>query len=240
MSVGSVRFHDMVLPCQSVYREKFAGDEEEFYPALYEALVRFSGLRLPTEEFRLQQSDQVAIEEQASSPMLLRLLQLLIFLTRPMRVLEVGTFIGISALYMARALPDGGRVVTVEKYEHFADLARQNVLTNHLQHKIQLLVGDAGEVLRRLDRSEPFDMIFLDGNKERYDQHFLLLDALLALHGLLVVDDVLFHGDVLNERPTSAKGAGVREFLEQVERRPGYQKLLLPIGNGVMLMRKEA
>ena len=62
----------------------------------------------------------------------------------------------------------------------------------------------------------------------------------VALQGLLVVDDVLFHGDVLNERPTSAKGAGVRGFLEQVERRPGYQKLLLPIGNGVMLMRKEA
>jgi predicted O-methyltransferase YrrM len=242
MSLGAqpVRFQEKMLPCQPAYREHFIGDDEQFYQTLYEALLRFGGLRLPTDEFRLQLSDRVAIEEQASNPVGLRFLEILIQLKQPRRILEVGTFIGISALTMARALAPDGRVVTIERYDHFAELARQNVRANGFAEKIDILVGDAGELLPTLDPSLPFDMIFLDGDKDHYDQHFRRLDALLAPSGLLVVDDVLFHGDGLNEQPRTPKGAGVRRFLEQVQQRPDYRKVLLPLGNGVMIMVKSA
>ena len=238
MSTAQLSFRDTVLPSQPILQREFEGDEGSFYTALHEAVVTFSGLKFPTEEFHLQQSPQVSIEAMASSPMILRFLQLLILLKQPKRVLELGTFLGISTMQMARVLPEGGRIVTMEKYDHFADLARQNFLTNGLAHKIQLIQGDAFAELQKLDRAERFDMIFLDGNKERYDEYFPLLDAHLVPQGLLVVDDVLYHGDVLNERPKSEKGIGVRKLLERVKARADYQKAMLPVGNGLLLMVK--
>ncbi len=240
MELSQVTFRDKLLPSQPVLRREFEGEEEEFYAALYAVLERFSGLRIPAEEFQLHTSDQIPTELMSSPPLHLQLLQWLIRLKQPRRVLEIGTFIGLSALSMARSLAEGGRIVTIEKHVHCADLARQNFIQNGLDHKIHLIVGDAFEVLKRLDLAERFDMVFLDGNKERYHEYFPVLDPLVLPQGLLVVDDVLADGDVLNPHPKTAKGKGVRAFLEAVETRPDYQRLLLPIGNGVMLLMKRA
>lgn len=239
MNLIPLTFRDKILPSQPAFQELFEGGEQDFYAALHDTLMRFGSLKLPTEEFQLEQSEEVTIEAMASSPTILRFLQLLILLKQPRRILELGTFIGISAMSMARVLPDDGRVITMEKYSHFADLARRNFLKNGLSHKIQLIQGDAFEELRTLGRTERFEMIFLDGNKERYGDYLPLLEPLLGSQGLLVVDDVFFHGDVLNEQPKSAKGLGVKGLLEAVERKEGYQKVILPIGNGLMLMVKE-
>ena len=78
MSPKAVTFQEKILPSQPAYRDRFAGEEERFYPALYETLVRFGGLKPPTEEFTLQRSERVAIEEQAWNPIALRFLELLI------------------------------------------------------------------------------------------------------------------------------------------------------------------
>ncbi len=139
---------------------------------------------------------------------------------------------------MAHALPEGGRIVTIEKYDHFADLARRNFLANGLSHKIQLIHGDAFEALKMLDPAQRFEMIFLDGDKERYEDYFSLLGSRLSLRGILIVDDVFFHGEVLNESPTSAKGIGVKKFLEAVERSQDYHKTILPIDSGLLLLVK--
>lgn len=239
IDLSQVTFRDRILPNQPLHREQFEGSEQEFYAALYETLERFSGMRSPEEEFRLHTSDQLSTQLIASSPIALRFLQVLILLKRPRRILEIGTFIGLSALSMARVLPENGRIVTIEKYAHCAELAHRNFATNGLDDKIELIYGDAMEVLRRFESSQRFDMIFLDGNKERYHEYFALLDPLLVPQGLLVVDDVLFLGDVLNRRQKTAKGLGARLFLEAVETRQDYQKILLPLGNGIMLLVKQ-
>jgi caffeoyl-CoA O-methyltransferase/O-methyltransferase len=238
MSQTNLTFKDKMLPIQPVFREFFEGDEQSLFAALYGAITRFGGLKLPDEELELQLSEKISIEEMASSPMLLRFLQMLILIKQPKRILEIGTFIGLSAMYMARVLPQDGQVVTIEKYDHFADIARQNFTRNALHQKIQLIEGDAFEELRRPDLTRKFDMVFLDGNKERYHQYFELVDPLLVPLGLLVVDDVFFHGDVLNEKPKTEKGLGVRKFLEAIETNDNYYKAILPIGNGIMLMLK--
>lgn len=227
-----------MLPIDSEFRKYFEGNEENFITCLYDTINTFNNLKPAIEELSLQTSDQVAIEDMASNPLLLRFLQTLVMLKQPNRILEIGTFIGISAIYMAKILPDGGQIVTIEKYEHFADIARRNFTANGLSKKIKLIQGDAFDQLSQLRTEEHFDIIFLDGDKERYLEYFQLLHPLLALNGLLIVDDVLFHGDVLNKIPKSKKGAGVRKFLEHVKNDKGYHKVILPISNGIMLMIK--
>lgn len=175
-----------------------------------------------------------------STPTILRLLQILILLKRPRHVLEIGTFIGLSTLFMAKALPESSQIMTIEKYPSFADVARKNFRQHGVESRIQLIQGDAFEVLQRFDGTPRFDMVFLDGNKERYDQYFLLLDRLLLPQGLLVADDMLHDGDVFTTHPKTPKGQGVKAFLDLVEPRTDYRKVLLPISCGVMLLIKHA
>tara|TARA_B100000749_G_C18208079_1_gene374843 strand:- start:153 stop:662 length:510 start_codon:yes stop_codon:yes gene_type:complete len=166
----------------------------------------------------------------------MRLLETLILIKRPMRVLEIGTFVGLSAMHMARVMPARGQVTTIEKYGHFAEIARHNFAQNGFQDKIRLIEGDALEQLNKLDSAERFDMAFLDGNKERYAEYLMILDRLLVPRGLLVVDDVFFQGDTFNETPKTDKGAGVKKLLDLAKSMNSYSKTILPIGNGVMLM----
>ena len=100
--VPSLSFADKTLPCQPVLRMQFDGDEPAFHAALYDLVVRASGLRSPMEGFDLRESAEVSTTEMASAPLALRLLELLVLLRQPRRILEIGTFLGISAMVMAR------------------------------------------------------------------------------------------------------------------------------------------
>ena len=234
-----VTFKDKMLPTQPLLSDQFKGSSAELLAAMYDAVTLFGGLQHPAEEFVIERSDKVPVEEMASAPMMLRFLQTLIRLRRPKRILEVGAFLGISAMYMASALEDDGRLTSVEKFDHFAAIAKRNFAANKLDHKIRLIQGDAFEVLRGFPADHRFDMIFLDGNKERYDEYFRMLDPLLDSGGMFVTDDVFFHGDALNAEPQTEKGAGVRRFLELTQTYTNYHRVLLPITNGFMLMLKK-
>lgn len=236
----TVSLWDKILPDQPPNTEFYAGPAEAFHRSLFETIARASGIRLPTEEFQLELSDRVPYEVMASNPIGLRLLQFLVRLSGARRVFEIGTYIGLSAMAMARALPEGGEVVTVEKFDHFAGIARRNFARNGLVDRIRLLEGDAFELIGGLPRGEPFDIVFIDGNKERYAEYFRALEPLLRPGGLAIVDDCLFHGDVLNARPRTEKGAGVKEFMELAGSRAGWLRLAIPISNGVMVMIKPA
>jgi predicted O-methyltransferase YrrM len=227
-----------LLPSQPANNEHYAGPADDYYPRLLEAVLKASGAKLPVEEFDVELSDQVPLEEMASSPIGLRFLQMLVRLIGARRVLEIGTFIGLSAMAMARAMPEDGQVVTIEKYDHFAAIAQRNFARNGLAGKVTLLEGDAFEVAGRLPPDELFDLIFIDGNKERYAQYFHKLKPKLRPGGLAVVDDCLFHGDVLNARPSTEKGAGVAAMLDVAAGLDDWWRLAVPIGNGVLLMIK--
>jgi predicted O-methyltransferase YrrM len=157
---------------------------------------------------------------------------------RPPRVLEIGSFVGLSAMTLARAVGEQGHVTTIEKFPHFAAIARRNFQANALADRIDLLEGDACDVIASLPAERSFDLIFIDGNKERYADYFLALEPRLSPRGLFVVDDVLFHGDALNPVCRTDKGRGTRAMLEQAARAKNYLRLLLPIGNGILLLLK--
>lgn len=234
----ATRLWDKLLPDQANNNHYYQGKPDQYYRELYELIVRTGGIRSPMESFTLTLSDKVTIEDMASNPVQLRLLEFLVRLTGARRVLEIGAFIGLSAMTMARAMPRGGHLTTIEKFDHFADICRRNFSANGLSDRITLLEGDAFEVLDGPLEDEPFDMVFIDGNKERYGSYFEEVEARVRSGGLILVDDVLFHGDVLNQPPSTEKGAGVRAFLELAAKRTDYLRLVVPFSNGLMLMLK--
>ena len=155
----------------------------------------------------------------ASNPVQLRLLDLIVRLLQPKRIIEIGAFIGLSAMTMARAMPAGGKLTTIEKFDHFADICRRNFEANGLADRITVVQGDAFEALDKVPKGELFDLAFIDGNKERYADYFEMLEPRVRSGGLILVDDVFFHGDVLNAKPTTEKGEGCKRFMELAARR---------------------
>jgi caffeoyl-CoA O-methyltransferase len=227
---------DKLLPDQRLNNIHFGGGD--YHHTLYNLIVHTSGLQAPQETFKLVLSDKVTVEEMASNPVQLRFLDLVVRLLQPRRIIEIGAFIGLSAMTMARAMPAGGKLTTIEKFDHFADICRQNFAANGLADRITVVEGDAFEALDNIPTGELFDLAFIDGNKERYAHYFEALEPRVRPGGLILVDDIFFHGDVLNARTTTEKGEGCKRFMELAARRKNYTKLALPLCNGLMLMLK--
>jgi predicted O-methyltransferase YrrM len=214
----------------------FAQESEGFIRRMYATSAWACGLKAPQEEFDLVTSDRFATSVLGSGPAKLRQLEFLVRASRARRVLEVGTFIGISALYLARALPPGGEVVTLEKFDHFAAIARDNFARNGMADHIRLIEGDALESLSAMGPEEKFGLIYLDGDKGKYPELFRLLEPMLEPDGMIIVDDIFFHGDAIREEPVTDKGQGVRALLDDLSRRSDLFRCVLPIGVAGMLL----
>jgi caffeoyl-CoA O-methyltransferase len=236
MNNKKIGFSDKYLPDQKEHNYLYSG--VDYAKNLYEIVCKSSGIVNPDIDFKLDKTDKFAIEEMASNPVSLRFLQFLIQVSGVKRVLEIGAFIGVSALYFAKALPDGGEVVTIEKFDHFAQIARKNFQNNGLSDRINLIEGDAFEIINALPTDKKFDLIFIDGNKERYKDYFIMTEHLLSTKGIVIIDDCFFHGDVVNKVATNEKGVGTKAFLDYVATRNDYQRIALPLANGVMMMVK--
>jgi predicted O-methyltransferase YrrM len=234
----ALAFWDKLLSDQPPHTELFRGPQSRFFPALYETIVGASGIRTPYEELDLALTHKFTVEEMGSNPLALRFLQMLIRMSGAKRVLEIGAFIGVSAMYLAKALPEDGKVVTIERGAEFGAICAENFRRNNLTHKIELRVGDANEVIESLPRDKLFDLMFIDGDKGRYGDYMRRLEPLLAPGGIMIVDDALFHGDVLNKKPVTDKGEGVRDALNQAAAWKNYHKALLPLSNGMLLLQK--
>jgi predicted O-methyltransferase YrrM len=229
-----VQFWDKMLPDQPEHAHLYKGSA--FMRDLFEVVCRSSGIRNPHEEFKLEQSDLFTAEEMASNPIAMRFLQFVMRLADVRRVLEIGAFIGLSTMYFAQAVPADGEVVSIEKFDKFAAIARRNFEQNDLAGKITLHQGDAFEILEKLPRDKLFDLIFIDGNKERYKDYMVKTEPLLSPRGIMIVDDCFYHGDVLNETPTDAKGDGTKAAMDYAASQDGWLRIALPLSNGILMM----
>lgn len=168
-------------------------------------------------------------------------LETLIAAVRPMRILEVGTAVGYSALVMAKAMPEGAHITTIEKYEPRIPLARKHFKEAGMEGRITLLTGDAQELLYRLEG--PYDFIFMDAAKGQYIHWLDQVLALLAPGGILLSDNVLQDGDIIQshfavERRNRTIHARMREYLFTLKHTPGITTSLIPIGDGVAMSVK--
>lgn len=166
------------------------------------------------------------------------LLRLLVQMTRPMRILEVGTAIGYSAILMSECMPQGANITTIEKYEPRIPVARENIRLSGKESCIELIEGDALEVLKGLEG--PYDFIFMDAAKGQYIHFLPELMRLLPVGGVLVSDNVLQDGDVMESRYAVTRRnrtihSRMREYLYALKHDPQLQTAVLSVGDGMTI-----
>jgi caffeoyl-CoA O-methyltransferase len=164
------------------------------------------------------------------------LLAMLVRLSGARRVLEIGTFTGYSALCMAEALPVNGRLITCEIKPEHAEIAQSFFGRSSHGHKIKLRLGPALKTLASLPRSAKFDFVFLDADKENYVNYYEAVLPRLQPGGLIVADNVLWSGRVL--APKKKTDRAVVRFNKHVQRDPRVECVMLPVRDGVSLIRK--
>lgn len=161
------------------------------------------------------------------------LLHVLVKATGARRVLEVGTLGGYSAIWMARALPDDGRLVTVEKSSKHAALAR-DFLERGGQGRVEVREGRAADILPKIGPDGSWDIVFLDADKESYTAYLGEARRLLRPGGLLLADNAFWGGRVLEEDPEEAATLGIQAFNRAVAEDPAFVATILPVGDGVL------
>ena len=168
-------------------------------------------------------------------------LKLLLAMQKPKRILEVGTAVGFSAILMAEYNPYPCEIVTIENYEKRIPIARENFVRAGKEKQITLIEGDATEVLKTLE--EPFDMIFMDAAKGQYINFMPDILRLLKKDGVLVSDNVLQDGDIIEShfvvtRRNRTIHKRMREYLYELTHRDDLVTAVLPIGDGITLSSK--
>ena len=168
-------------------------------------------------------------------------LKTLVAAKQPKAILEVGTAVGYSALLMAGCMPEDGHITTIEKYEPRIPVAKENFKKAGLEDKITLLEGDAEEILDSLEG--PFDFIFMDAAKGQYLHWLPLILRLLAPGGMLVSDNVLQDGDIVQsryavERRNRTIHGRMREYLYRLKHMEELETAVIPIGDGVTVSVK--
>ncbi|MDR9418782.1 O-methyltransferase [Gracilimonas sp.] len=186
---------------------------------------------------KLVQSSDEALEfiDMLSGNMVSHLLKMLVKISGAKRILELGTFTGYSALTMAEALPNDGELVTIEMNIRYQDLAEKHFAKYDKENKIQLIKGDAKEVLEDLEGD--FDLVFIDADKAGYDFYYEKSLSMVRQGGIIVVDNVLWDGAVLH--PRDDKAGALHKFNEKVAYDDRVEQVLLTVRDGVTLIRKK-
>ena len=170
------------------------------------------------------------------------LLKVLVRIRKPVRILEVGTAVGFSALLMSECAPEGCEITTIENYEKRIPAARENFRRAGREGQITLIEGDAAQVLETLEGT--YDFVFMDAAKGQYIHFLPEVMRLLAPGGVLVSDNVMQDGDVIEsrfavERRNRTIHARMREYLYEIKHREDLETSVIPLGDGVAVSVKK-
>ncbi len=164
-------------------------------------------------------------------------LEMISQLTKPERILEIGTFTGYSALCMAKGLTEKGRLHTIELREEDARTAQRYFDRSAYKDKIILHQGNALEIIPGLN--EKWDLVFIDADKTSYLEYYKMIMPGLRSGAVILADNVLFHGEVLNE-PVSGKNAkAIQAFNDYIKKDDTAEHVLLTVRDGIMMIRKK-
>jgi caffeoyl-CoA O-methyltransferase len=188
--------------------------------------------------------DEIArfTREQHTAPQMLsgtvqgRFLSFISQVQKPLRILEVGTFTGYSALCLATGLQPGGELHTIEIRSEDARMARAYFDRSDRGKQIILHEGNALDIIPALPGG--WDLVFLDADKTGYSQYYELILPRMQDDGLLIADNVLFHGQVLTEKPSGKNAVAIHAFNQQVLNDPRVSQVLLTVRDGLLLVRK--
>lgn len=165
-----------------------------------------------------------------------QLLRMISRMMQPKYILEIGTFTGFSALCLAEGLREDGQLYTLEIREEDAVLAQSYFNRSGHAAQIHLCLGEAAHIIPEL--SYPWDLVFIDADKTGYGNYFDLVLPRVRPGGIILADNVLFHGDVLQDEVKGKNGKAIAAFNEKVRQTPGIDFTLLTVRDGLMMIRK--
>ncbi|MDZ4668841.1 MAG: O-methyltransferase [bacterium] len=168
-----------------------------------------------------------------------RFLSMISALVRPKMILEIGTYTGYSALCLAEGLQEGGKLISIDVNPELEEMVYQFVEEAGFKNRIQMIIGDAYQVIRTLPQQ--FDLVFIDADKASYSRYFDLVIDKLNVGGVILVDNVLWSGKVVDEK-SLAKDKDTQlidAFNKKVRSDPRVESVLLPLRDGMMMLRKK-
>ncbi len=211
---------DIIHPLAQAYAEKFTSPEDKLLHQIN------------------QQTQQLhAHAHMLSGHVQGKFLELASFLLQPLRILEIGTFTGYSALCLAKGLATGGFLHTIELREEDAVTARQNFNLSDAKDKIILHAGNALEIIPGL--AETWDMVFIDADKVNYTAYYKMVLPRVRKGGMILADNVLFHGEVLADEIKGKNAKAIQDFNEFVRCDNSVDKVLLTVRDGLLLIIKK-
>ena len=166
-------------------------------------------------------------------------LQLIIKITNVKNCLEIGTFTGFSTLTMALALPNGGKITTLDHDKKIVHVARNFFKKGDLDNKIETIISPALGTLKEFSQEgKKFDLIFIDADKGNYINYYELCLNLINKRALIIFDNVLWHGDVFKNNVTDKQTNVMREFNKYIKDDNRVEKVILPLGDGLTICKK--
>ena len=163
-------------------------------------------------------------------------LHLIIKISNIKNVLEIGTFTGLSALSISLALPEDGKLVALDKNDETNKIALNFFKKASQEHKIETIIKPALETLEEL-KNKKFDMIFIDADKMNYKQYYEKSLGLINQGGLIIIDNVLWHGEVADEKKNDKFTLNIKEFNEFVSNDKRVEQVIIPLGDGMTVCR---
>tara|TARA_B100001109_G_scaffold146476_1_gene119242 strand:+ start:628 stop:1278 length:651 start_codon:yes stop_codon:yes gene_type:complete len=164
-------------------------------------------------------------------------LHLLIKISKIKNVLEIGTFTGLSTLSMALALPNDGKIIALDKNNETNKIAVEFFKKANQEHKIHTIINPALETLMKI-RNEKFDLIFIDADKLNYKKYYEISLNLLNKEGLIVIDNVLWHGEVVDKDKNDKITKSIKDLNHFISKDDRIEKVIVPFGDGMSICRK--
>ena len=171
-----------------------------------------------------------------------RVLSMLSHMIRPKRILELGTFTGYSALCLAEGLAEGGRLITIEHNDELEETIQRNIAKSPLSSRIELIIGDAVEVISNqfsVFSNQPFDLVFIDADKREYCAYLDAVYPLVPVGGFILADNTLWDGHIIDPAYDKDKQTlGLRAFNDKLKEDDRFEQVILPLRDGLTLIRK--
>ena len=167
-------------------------------------------------------------------------LEIITKLSKAKSCLEVGRFTGMSTLFIARGLSAEGKITTIDNSDEFLSLAKKYWDLNHMSSKIESIIGDGVEIMQSMiDRQHSYDFIFIDADKNNYPNYYELSLSLVPSNGIIIIDNMLWHGDVADEKKNDSQTNTIRELNTKIQNDSRVDFSLLPLSDGLSFIRKK-
>ncbi len=167
-------------------------------------------------------------------------LEIIVKISQSNKCLEIGRFTGLSTLCMAKGLPETGSITTIDNSDEFLPIAQKYWQMAGVSNKIVSIIGAGAEVLQSfIDRQYFFDLIFIDADKNNYPNYYELSLPLLRPNGIVIIDNMLWHGDVADDTKTDKETRTIRTLNQSIQSDERVDFSLLPLSDGLSFIRKK-